>query len=46
MRARLAPRLVTGPLAFFVAGALDVALAWARWGGQELSARLARRLAR
>jgi hypothetical protein len=29
---RLAARLVTGPLAFLLAGALDVALAWGRWG--------------
>jgi len=46
VRSRLAPRLVTGPLAFFVAGVLDVTIAWGRWSAQALSARLARRLAR
>ncbi|HKG38458.1 MAG TPA: hypothetical protein VKB25_05665 [Conexibacter sp.] len=46
MRSRLAPRLVTGPLAFFVAGVLDVSAAWGRWAAGELAARLARRLAR
>jgi hypothetical protein len=39
-------RLVTGPLAFFVAGAVDVSVAWGRWGLQELGRRLARRVAR
>jgi len=28
---RLLARLVTGPLAFLVAGALDAAAAWAAW---------------
>jgi len=45
-RAPLASRLVTGPLAFFLAGVLDVSVAWGRWAAQELTARLARRLAR
>jgi len=42
----IASRLATGPLAFFVAGVLDVSAAWGRWVVQELAARLARRLAR
>jgi hypothetical protein len=37
---------VTGPLGFFVAGTLDVSVAWGRWASMELAARLARRLAR
>jgi len=37
---------VTGPAGFFVAGVIDVTLAWARWGAGTLAARLARRLAR
>jgi len=46
VRSRRAARLATGPLAFLLAGALDVTAAWGRWGAQELAARLARRLAR
>jgi len=46
MLSRLAARTVTGPLAFLVAGTVDVAAAWAGWGAQTLRARLARRLAR
>jgi hypothetical protein len=42
----LSSRLATGPLAFLLAGVLDVTLAWGRWGLQELAARLARRAAR
>jgi hypothetical protein len=45
-RAPIAARLVTGPLAFFVAGVLDVTAAWARWGAPTLAARLARRRSR
>jgi hypothetical protein len=45
-RPPVASRLVTGPLAFFVAGVVDVSAAWARWGAGALTARLARRLAR
>jgi hypothetical protein len=45
-RAGILPRLVTGPLAFFLAGVVDVAAAWLRWGAQELAARLERRAAR
>jgi hypothetical protein len=45
-RAPLASRLATGPLAFLLAGVLDVGLAWGRWGLQALAARLARRAAR
>jgi hypothetical protein len=37
---------VTGPLAFFVAGVLDVSAAWGRWALQELGARMARRASR
>jgi hypothetical protein len=42
----LSARLITGPLAFFVAGVLDVSAAWGRWGLQEIARRLARRAAR
>jgi len=42
----LTARLLTGPVGFFVAGVVDVSAAWGRWGLQELSARLARRVAR
>jgi hypothetical protein len=45
-RPPLSSRLLTGPLAFFVAGVLDVSAAWGRWGAQELTRRLARRAAR
>jgi len=45
-RPPLSSRLVTGPLAFFVAGTLDVTVAWGRWGLQELARRLPRRAAR
>jgi hypothetical protein len=45
-RAPAASRLATGPLAFFVAGVLDVSAAWGRWAAQTLAARLARRIAR
>jgi hypothetical protein len=37
---------VTGPLGFFLAGTVDVSLAWGRWALHELAARLARRSAR
>ncbi|HEX5145787.1 MAG TPA: hypothetical protein VFV85_02095 [Conexibacter sp.] len=46
MRSRVAARLVTGPLAFFVAGALDAGVAWGGWAAGALAARLARRTAR
>jgi hypothetical protein len=42
----LSSKLLTGPLAFFVAGVVDVSAAWGRWGWQELMRRLARRVAR
>jgi hypothetical protein len=45
MLSRLAGRLVTGPLAFLVAGAIDVGLLLTLWGAHSLAARL-RRLAR
>jgi hypothetical protein len=38
--------LITGPLAFFVAGVVDVTAAWGRWGLQEIARRLARRTTR
>jgi hypothetical protein len=38
--------LITSPLAFFVAGAVDVSAAWGRWALQELAARMARRASR
>jgi len=43
VRSRLAPRLVTGPLAFLLAGVVDVTLAWLGWAVHELAARTARR---
>jgi hypothetical protein len=45
-RPPLTARLLTGPLGFFVAGALDVSAAWGRWGLHEIAARLARRAGR
>jgi hypothetical protein len=36
---RLAARLVTGPLAFLIAGALDVTVAWTRWALWRLRGR-------
>jgi hypothetical protein len=39
---RFLARLVTGPLAFLAAGALDMAGAWSAWGAAELRARLRR----
>jgi hypothetical protein len=39
---RFLARLVTGPLAFLVAGALDLAAAWGAWGAGELRRRLRR----
>jgi hypothetical protein len=43
MRSRLAARLLTGPLAFLLAGAIDVALLWTRYAAQRARARAARR---
>jgi hypothetical protein len=45
VRSRLAARLVTGPLAFLVAGVLDATAAWGRWAADSLAARVARRFA-
>jgi len=45
-RPPLASRLATGPLAFFLAGIVDVSAAWGRWALHELRRRLARRVAR
>ncbi|HEX7291186.1 MAG TPA: hypothetical protein VF250_08680 [Conexibacter sp.] len=45
-RPPLAARLVTGPVAFFLAGAVDVSVAWGRWALHELARRAARRAAR
>lgn len=45
MVSRLAARLVTGPLAFLVAGVVDVGLLLLMWGARSLGTRL-RRLAR
>jgi hypothetical protein len=42
VRSRLAARLVTGPLGFFLAGVVDVTLAWLGWGVQTLVARMRR----
>lgn len=46
MRSRLAARLLTGPLAFFVAGVVDVVLLWGAWGARSAARALRRRLAR
>jgi hypothetical protein len=43
---RLAGRIVTGPLAFLAAGAVDVAAAWGAWAAGRVRARLARRPSR
>lgn len=43
---RLAARVVTGPLAFLVAGAIDVLAAWGGWAAHAAGQRVARRLAR
>jgi hypothetical protein len=43
MRSRLAARLVTGPLSFLLAGALDVLLLWGAWGAQAAWTRWRRR---
>ena len=45
-RPPLGARLLTGRVGFFVAGTLDVSVAWGRWGWQELTRRMARRVAR
>src|SRR4051794_28278533 len=45
-RAPLTARLITGPVGFFVAGVLDVSVAWGRWALHEMRARLARRAGR
>jgi len=46
MPSRLAARLVTGPLAFLLAGVIDVVVLWGRFGAQRLARRLPRRAAR
>jgi hypothetical protein len=43
---RLAARLVTGPLAFLVTGAIDVVLLWSRWAAHRLRTARFRRPAR
>jgi hypothetical protein len=43
---RRAAQLVTGPLAFFVAGVLDASAAWGRWALHALGERAARRAGR
>jgi hypothetical protein len=45
-RPPLSSRLITGPLAFLLAGLVDVSAAWGRWGLHELARRSARRTAR
>ena len=42
MIARMLGRLITGPLAFLVAGAIDVAAAWTRWALARARARVVR----
>jgi hypothetical protein len=39
MPRRLAARLITGPLAFLIAGAIDVTVAWTRWAVWRLRGR-------
>jgi hypothetical protein len=46
MRSRLLGRLVTGPLAFLVAGVVDVVTLWGAWGARSLADALRRRTAR
>lgn len=46
MLSRLAARLVTGPLAFFVAGVVDVVALWGAWGARGAARALRRRMAR
>jgi hypothetical protein len=46
VRSRLVGRAVTGPLAFLLAGTIDVSLLWMQWGAKTAAARLARRFAR
>jgi hypothetical protein len=45
-RPPLSARLATGPLAFFLAGALDVTVAWGRWALGSVAVRAARRVER
>jgi hypothetical protein len=45
-RPPLSSKLITGPLAFLVAGVVDVSVAWGRWGLQKIARRLARRATR
>jgi hypothetical protein len=40
MRSRLAGRLLTGPLAFLLAGLVDVVVLWARYGLARARARV------
>jgi hypothetical protein len=42
MRTRLLGRLITGPLAFLLAGAVDLAAAWGTWALARARARAAR----
>lgn len=44
MTSRLLARLITGPLAFMVAGAVDMAAAWGRWALARAGARARARL--
>jgi hypothetical protein len=46
MLSRLAARLVTGPLAFFVAGVVDVVTLWGAWGAQSAARAVRRRVGR
>jgi len=40
VRSRLAGRLLTGPLAFLLAGAIDVVVLWTRYGLARARARV------
>jgi cytochrome b len=44
MLSRLLARLVTGPVGFFVAGALDLGAAWGGWALSRARARARARL--
>jgi hypothetical protein len=46
MLSRLAARVVTGPLAFFVAGVVDVVALWSAWAAQSAARAVRRRMGR
>ncbi|ADB51065.1 hypothetical protein [Conexibacter woesei] len=46
MTSRLLARLATGPVAFLLAGAADLSVAWGRWARSHVRARMRARLPR